>query len=116
MAARAEDSKSGIWEAVVATWASALTTSSRLTVPASKRLPDDRRGFLLGLQVLAGHGKLLLKAAEAEIIVAHVAHQGDQDVAAVLHGGLEIGPGGLDVAPGAAENIQFPGGIQAHLE
>ena len=79
-------------------------------------LLDDIGGMLLGLQVFAGNGDLLLKTPQVEIVAAHVAHQGDQDVAAVLHGGLEIGPGGLDVPPDAPENIHFPGGIQTRLK
>ena len=81
-----------------------------------KALVGDVRSFLLGLQVLLGDGDLLLEAPEVEVIGAHLAHQGDEDVPAVFHRGLEVGGGGLEVAPGAPENIQLPGGIQTDLK
>ena len=59
---------------------------------------------------------LLLKTPQVDIVVPHVAHQGYQDVPAVLHRGLEVGGGGLQVASRAPENIQFPGGIQTDLK
>ena len=51
---------------------------------------------------------IVVEIPQADIVASHVAHQGYQDVAVVLHRGPEIGPGGLDVPPGAPENIHFP--------
>ncbi len=79
-------------------------------------LVGDPGGFFLGLQILPGNGQLLLEAPEAEVVVADVAHQGDQDIPAVFNRGLEVGAGGFKVAPGPAKNIQFPGSVQTYLK
>ena len=115
MAARAEDSKTGIVASVVATWALALATSRPAHKAGVMPLLDDFGIVLLRLQVFAGNVDLLLKSPQVDIVAPHVAHQGDQDVAAVFHRGLEIGGGGLEVAPRAPENIHFPGGIETRL-
>ena len=78
-------------------------------------LLGDCGGTLLRLQVGTGNDELLLRTPQVEIVGAHVSHQGYQDVAAILHRGLEISPGGLDAAPRATENIHFPVGIETRL-
>ena len=79
-------------------------------------LLDDVGIVLLCLKVFTGNVDLLLKTPQVDIVGPHVAHHDHQDVAAVLHRGLEIGPGGLKVPSRAPENIQFPGGIQTGLK
>ena len=57
----------------------------------------DLGGMLLSLKVLAGDSQLLLQSPQVEVIVADLGHQADQHIAAILHGGLQIGLGGLDI-------------------
>ena len=111
----AEASSGGIVERVAAAWASALaTSSSRQTRPQSAL--GDTGGVDLGGEVLFGDDDLVLQTPEAQVFRAHFPHQGDQHVPAVLHRGLQIGVGGLDVAAGAAEDVELPCGVQTRLE
>ena len=116
MAARAEDSKMryrGFGGGYLGPGVGHIQAAHKAGVMP---LLDDIGIVLLRLQVFTGNVDLLLKSPQIDIVAPHVSHQGYQDVAAVLHRGLEIGPGGLDVPPGAPENIHFPGGIQTHLK
>ena len=57
----------------------------------------------------------LLKGAQLDVVARHLGRQRHQDVPARLHGGQQVGIGGLDVAPDAAEDVQLPAGIEAGI-
>ena len=84
--------------------------------PGFIALVGDAGGFLLGRQVLFGDGDLVLQTPEGQVVRAHFPHQGDQHVPAVLHGSGHIRGGRLDVAAGAPEDVELPGGVEACLE
>src|ERR1700683_2378730 len=73
------------------------------------------KGLILGGDVFIGDGHLALKAAEGDVVGGNVAEESDEDFTAIFDGGVEIGLGGFDAAAGAAEDVDFPGGVGAEL-
>ena len=71
------------------------------------------RAVPLGGEVLAGDLDALLGGAQLDVVARHFGRQRHQDVAARLHGGLQVGIGGLDAAADAAEDVQLPAGVKA---
>ncbi len=81
--------------------------------PALEPLAGQPGAVLLGGEVLPGDLDALLKSAQLDVVARHFRRQGYQNVAAILHGGLQVGIGGLDVAANAAEDVQLPAGVEA---
>ena len=99
MAARAEDSKTGIVASVVAHLGFGVGHIQPAHKAGVMPLLDDLGIALLRLEVLPGNVDLLLKSPQVDIVAPHVSHQGYEDVPAVFHCGPEVGGGGLEVAP-----------------
>jgi len=76
----------------------------------------DLGGVLLDLDVALGDLDLLLEAAELEVISRDFSEERDQGVAAAFDLCGDVGVGGLDVAADAAEDVDFPRGVEAGLE
>ena len=78
-------------------------------------LAGEVEGVLLGGDVLFGDGETLLGGAGLDVAAGDLAEEGDEDVAPAEFGGGELGVGGFDVAAVAAEDVDFPGSIEARL-
>ena len=76
----------------------------------------DLNSLLLRRHVAAGDLSLGLIGPQVGIVLGDVAQQGQPGGPQVLDAGLEFRPGGLDAAPGAAKDIDFPAGIESGLE
>ena len=70
------------------------------------------QNFLLDLDVLTRDGEALLVAARADVIPRDFRQQRDQHVALAVFRSANFSIGGFHRPPGAAENVEFPGGIE----
>ena len=108
-------SNAGIWasvcESVVCCWA---TSSSRDGSGVEAGL-DDLQDVALQFRVLPGQFDLFLVLAHLDVVLRHVAQQGDQHGVVVLHRRVQIGLGGQHLAAVQSPEVQFPGQVEAEI-
>ena len=75
----------------------------------------DLSGVFLGFQIVLCDHNLLLVTAELDVIECHFSDDADLHVADIFDCGLDIGIGRFHVAAQAAEQVEFPHGVQTGL-
>ena len=65
------------------------------------------------IHIGSGHGQFVLLAAQLEVVAGDLGDKGDQHVLAVGLAGGQVRLGGFHRAADMAEEIEFPGGIEA---
>ena len=108
--------KDGICERVDATCAWALATSSRLTSPPADFLWVTSAVCTWTVEVLHRDVDLPLELPQVGVIERHFGDERDEDVAPVFDGGFFVGIESFHVTPDAAEDVDFPGRIEAGPE
>jgi len=101
---------------VVATCASARATSRSVARPALKRDCVKSNRILLRADVFVGDGELALHAAKGDVIAGKLGQKGNQRIAAGLDRSLLIGLCRFNGSADSAEDVEFPGGVEAALE
>ncbi len=80
-----------------------------------RAVAGDVEGVALGLEVGAGDVELTLQAAKLDVVAGDLGQDGEENVALVFDGGLEVGVGGFDPAARASEYVDLPRGVEFEL-
>ena len=103
-------SSAGMRDSVVSSCARAREVSNSVPRPASKTRLDHAQRLALVVGVLARHAQALLQTAQLEVAARHLADDRHLQRGQIVRAGARVRALRLDVAPHAAEQVEFPAG------
>ncbi len=110
-----EDSNSGMVASVDLSWASARAAVQLGAAAGLQANLGQLPGLILVVSVANGHRKLLLQAAQHEVVSGHFRRHRDLYITHARGTRLLFSACRLDSAPHPAEEIQLPEGIEADI-